>query len=74
MGIICDRTNERLGTSDKAIIAFRKRLLKMAKELEKGIEPSEASMNDAYNIRSATYLADKEVSITDGSEWLTKIK
>tara|TARA_B110000259_G_scaffold186562_1_gene238120 strand:+ start:196 stop:1482 length:1287 start_codon:yes stop_codon:yes gene_type:complete len=74
MGLICDRTNERLGTSDKAIIAFRKRLLKMAKELEKGIEPSEASMNNAYNIRSATYLANKEISITDGSEWLTKIK
>ena len=42
--------------------------------LEKEIKPYEASINDPYNIKSATYLTDKEVSITDGSEWLTKIK
>jgi|TARA_B110000305_G_scaffold102545_1_gene115336 hypothetical protein len=48
--------------------------LKFKRELEKEIKPYEASINDPYNIKSATYLTDKEVSITDGSEWLTKIK
>ncbi|MBT5073853.1 MAG: aromatic ring-hydroxylating dioxygenase subunit alpha [Kordiimonadaceae bacterium] len=72
MGLICDRTSERLGTSDKAIIAFRKRLLKMAKDLEAGIEPPEASASEIFNIRSATYLADTDKSIDEGSDWLTK--
>lgn len=73
MGVICDRTNERLGTSDKAIIAFRKRLLKMAKDLQEGIEPPEAAAHDIYDIRSATYIADIDMSIDEGSEWLTKV-
>jgi phenylpropionate dioxygenase-like ring-hydroxylating dioxygenase large terminal subunit len=39
MGPIYDRTREHLGTSDKAIIFFRRQLLKWALDLEKGIEP-----------------------------------
>lgn len=72
MGEICDRTNERLGTSDKAIIAFRKRILTMAKNLENGIEPPEAAAHNIYGGRSATYVADKNLSIDEGSDWLTK--
>jgi len=72
MGLICDRTNERLGTSDKGIIAFRKRLLKMAKDLVKGIEPPETTTPEIYNIRSATYIADADLTIDEGSNWLTK--
>ena len=74
MGVICDRTKEHLGTSDKGIIAFRKRILKMAKDLQNGIEPPEATESEIYNIRSATYIADTDLSIDDGSDWLTKIK
>jgi phthalate 4,5-dioxygenase len=74
MGLICDRSSERLGTSDKGIIAFRKRLLKMTKDLQKGIEPPEASNNTIFNVRSATYLADEKLSIDEGSDWLTKGK
>lgn len=74
MGEICDRTRERLGTSDKAIIAFRKRILTMAKNLEKGIEPPEASAHSIYGGRSATYVADKKLSIDEGSDWLTNPK
>lgn len=74
MGTICDRTKERLGTSDKAIIAFRKRLLKMAKELQEGIEPTEASNAEIFNVRSATYIEDAKKSIDEGSDWLTKIE
>jgi phthalate 4,5-dioxygenase oxygenase subunit len=38
MGPIYDRRNEHLGTSDLAIIFFRRQLLRMARDLERGIE------------------------------------
>ncbi|HEX5368433.1 MAG TPA: Rieske 2Fe-2S domain-containing protein [Dehalococcoidia bacterium] len=39
MGIVMDRTNEHLGTSDKAIIRMRRMLIQAAKDLAAGIEP-----------------------------------
>jgi hypothetical protein len=39
MGPIYDRSKEHLGTTDSAIIFWRRYLLKMARDLEKGIEP-----------------------------------
>ncbi len=39
MGPIVDRTRENLGTTDKAVIATRRILLRVLKELEKGIDP-----------------------------------
>lgn len=39
MGRIVDRSREHLGTSDLAIIAMRRRLLRMAKEVQEGREP-----------------------------------
>jgi nitrite reductase/ring-hydroxylating ferredoxin subunit len=39
MGLIMDRTNEHLGTSDKAIIRMRRMLIDAARNLEKGIDP-----------------------------------
>jgi phthalate 4,5-dioxygenase len=39
MGPIFDRSKEHLGTSDGAIIRFRRRLLTVARALEQGIEP-----------------------------------
>ena len=39
MGPICDRTRERLGTSDTAIIAARRLLLAEIKALAEGREP-----------------------------------
>jgi hypothetical protein len=38
MGPIYDRSQEHLGTSDLAIIFFRRQLLRMARDLEQGIE------------------------------------
>ncbi len=52
MGYICDRTEEHLGTTDVAIIAARRRLLKMANDLMEGIEPYPAYHGELYRVRS----------------------
>jgi hypothetical protein len=39
MGPIYNRAQEHLGTSDTAIIFFRRQLIRWAKQLEQGIEP-----------------------------------
>ncbi len=39
MGTIYDRTKEHLGTTDTAIIFMRRHLMRMARELQQGIEP-----------------------------------
>jgi hypothetical protein len=52
MGPVYDRTQEHLGAADAAIIQFRRRLLKMARDLEAGQEPN-ASDAAAYRVRSA---------------------
>ena len=51
MGAISDRTGEHLGTSDAAIIAARRRLLKMARDLQEGIEPVAPYDGSLYHIR-----------------------
>jgi phthalate 4,5-dioxygenase oxygenase subunit len=52
MGGIVDRTQEHLGTTDVAVIAARRRLLKMARDLEDGVEPVEALRPEIYNVRA----------------------
>jgi hypothetical protein len=53
MGPIYDRTTERLGTSDLAIIAVRRHLLEAAKSLrEHGTVPAEIDEPDCYAVRS----------------------
>jgi len=51
MGYICDRTQEHLGTTDVAIIAMRRRLLRMVSELQQGIEPYAPSHPEVYRVR-----------------------
>ena len=48
---IVDRTTEHLGTGDTAIIAMRRKLLKVIHEMEEGIEPQAAQRGDLYNVR-----------------------
>src|SRR5258708_17382424 len=50
MGFICDRTKERLGTTDVAVIAARRGLIDMARNLEKGIQPYCATNAEAYRL------------------------
>ena len=51
MGGIYDRTREHLGTTDAAVIAARRTLIRMARDLQEGIEPQPASHGDLYRVR-----------------------
>ncbi len=52
MGRIVDRSREHLGTADQATIAGRRGLLRMARDLQEGIEPAIAHQGDKYGVRS----------------------
>lgn len=65
MGPICERWEEHLGTSDLAIIAVRKRLLREAIALQdEGAVPDELSHPEAYSVRADAIL------IPDGESWI----
>jgi phthalate 4,5-dioxygenase len=51
MGPIVDRTKERLGTADVAVIAARRVLLRLAKQLQEGHEPPAAADGALYQVR-----------------------
>lgn len=70
MGPIADRSLEMLGTSDKAIIAFRRLLLEMANDLQNGREPDATTQAARYNVRSASVLLEKHVPFDEGAAWL----
>jgi len=70
MGPIADRSRETLGTSDKAIIAFRKLLLEMTNDLRNGREPEASHHPARYNVRSASVLLEKDVPFDEGAAWL----
>jgi phthalate 4,5-dioxygenase oxygenase subunit len=52
MGGIVDRTREHLGTTDAAVIAARRRLISLARDLQNGKEPTEALQPEIYNVRA----------------------
>ena len=52
MGPIYDRRKEHLGTSDQAIITARRRLINLARDLQQGIEPFQASHGEIYRVRA----------------------
>jgi hypothetical protein len=51
MGYLCDRSKEHLGTTDLAVIGARRRLIGLARDLEKGIEPFAPGHPEAYRVR-----------------------
>jgi hypothetical protein len=51
MGPICDRTREHLVATDAGIIMARRRLLKLVKDLQQGIEPPQAAHGEWYDVR-----------------------
>ena len=52
MGAIADRTKEHLGTSDTAIIAARRILLKIARDLQEGTEPYAPQHPGVFAVRA----------------------
>ena len=63
MGGIYDRSQEHLGTTDKAVIRMRSLLLKAAKDLAQGIEPPALDGIDFTSIRSG------EKILSPGEDW-----
>jgi phenylpropionate dioxygenase-like ring-hydroxylating dioxygenase large terminal subunit len=60
MGPTVDRTQERLGTSDTAIIATRRLLLQEIHALQEGQEPAAPGKGASYWVRSASVVAPRE--------------
>jgi phenylpropionate dioxygenase-like ring-hydroxylating dioxygenase large terminal subunit len=54
---IVDRSREHLGTADIAVIAARRLLIRMARNLENGIEPDCLRNADAYRVRAIDVVA-----------------
>ncbi len=67
MGRIVDRTTERLGTSDAAIIAARRTLLRAAEALADGGTTPIALEPEAQYVRSASILIPKGVPFAEGA-------
>jgi phenylpropionate dioxygenase-like ring-hydroxylating dioxygenase large terminal subunit len=67
MGPIVDRSRENLGTSDTAIVAFRRLLLKLAKGLAAGEEPQAATHPQWYRVRSGGAVIPKNVDYREAS-------
>jgi len=59
-GPIADRAGEHLGTSDKAIVAFRGRMLSLARRLAEGIEPQTPYDPDCYRVRACAGAASAD--------------
>jgi len=55
MGRIFDRTIEHLGAADTAIIAFRRLVMRMARQLEQGIEPWAPNHPEVFRVRSIDF-------------------
>ena len=54
MGPIVNRSQEHLGTTDSAVIAMRRGLIRGARALEQGIEPFAATHPDVYQVRPSS--------------------
>jgi hypothetical protein len=67
-GAIADRTREHLGTSDKAVIAFRSRMLAAARQLAHGIEPQAPYDPDCYRVRAHSGLVLRDERDFNGHE------
>jgi nitrite reductase/ring-hydroxylating ferredoxin subunit len=74
MGPIYDRSKEHLGTSDSAIIAVRRRLLRAARKLrDQGITPAAIGNPDAYLVRADALLIPPDQSWLEASEERRKV-
>jgi phthalate 4,5-dioxygenase oxygenase subunit len=67
-GLIADRSREYLVSSDKAIIAARKKFLTRVKGLTSGIEPPEATNPGAYGVRAIDFYLPRDVTVADGAK------
>jgi len=71
-GPIADRTKEKLGTSDTAIIVARRVLINAAKALEQGEVPP--GLNANVRIRAASVMLDEGVPFQEGAKEFLVLK
>ena len=64
---VVDRSKEHLGTSDTAIIAYRRLLLRLSQELQDGKEPAAATASEAFRVRSASLVLNRETEFDQGA-------
>ena len=67
-GSIVDRSREHLGSTDKAIIAFRRILLDLITALQKGNEPLGADPTTYRRVRPADLVMPKDVAWQEGTK------
>jgi phthalate 4,5-dioxygenase oxygenase subunit len=67
-GAIANRSDELLTSSDRAIIALRKRLLTSVRNLMNGIEPPEAGNAKNYRVRPGDFMLPRDVPVADGAK------
>ena len=74
-GPIADRTKEHLGTSDRAIIAMRRRLIREARSLaEDGTVPSVAHGGPIYRVRASSAVLPSGSDFQDHKDVLETLK
>ena len=77
MGPISDRTKEHLGTSDSAIIAARRIILKVARDLQEGVEPYAASHPEVFHIRALDTVSTEgdfqKLLVAEGEKTLAEV-
>jgi hypothetical protein len=70
-GAISNRAREHLGTSDVAIIAMRRKLLRAIRDLQDKKEPYAAQHGEAYKVRPLALSLEREVAFDVGArQWL----
>lgn len=74
MGPIVDRTQERLGTSDAAIILARRRLLAAAEDAAEDAADLPGESAEHHRVRSASVLLPKAVPFQDGAQEALTVK
>ncbi|MBW0102711.1 Rieske 2Fe-2S domain-containing protein [Pseudonocardia sp. KRD291] len=74
MGPIVDRTKERLGTSDAAIILARRRLLAAAEDAAEDTADLPGESAEHHRVRSASVLLPKSVPFQDGAQEALTVK
>jgi phthalate 4,5-dioxygenase oxygenase subunit len=68
MGPVIDRSREHLGSTDKAIIQFRRCLLDAAHDLENGIDPPGANLKTYRDVRPADVTIPQDVRWQDAAK------
>ena len=71
---VVPRWREHLGTTDKAIIEFRKTVIGLARDLMEGREPEHPHTPEAYRVRSGAITIGKEVHWEEGAAEVLKAR